>query len=117
MATAYSTRPSAILGLPPESWVAYDLDRALLALAGRVERAADEARAKAHRGRASAEQVGRRVEAAVRAILTTAAERRAEAERIAAMRRRRVEFVWAEGLPRGPESLLGVRTVPRDEED
>jgi hypothetical protein len=112
MATAYSTRPSAILGLPPESWAAYDLDRALLLLAGRVERVADEARAKGGR-RDSPAAVARRVEAAVRRVLTTPEERRAEAERIERMRRRKVELVWAEGEPRSPRSLLAVRVTEK----
>jgi hypothetical protein len=110
MATAYSTRPSAILGLRPDSWAAYDLDRALLALAGRVEEAADRARARAPR-RASPAAVARRVEAAVREVLTTPAERRERAEALERLRRRRVEFVWAEGERRGPASLLAVRAV------
>lgn len=42
---AWSTRPSAILGLPPESWVAYQLDRAVMALGREVERQVDTARA------------------------------------------------------------------------
>lgn len=60
--------------MAPESWAAYSLDSAVLALADRVEEAVDRARG---RGGSPALVAGR-VRAAVARVLTTELERRAE---------------------------------------
>lgn len=89
MATVYSTRPSAILGLPPGSWQALSIDSAALALADEVERAVDKARSRG----GSAAAVEGRVRAAVKRILASQRERDAHEAWIEQARARRVEVV------------------------